>query len=108
MCAARPGRTWITPILATVLSLACVAISAAATPEQVDEAIKKGQDYLYSKLRQKPELGAGFQKPELSTAKDTKQIEPQGPSMGRPDIDCDVRTTGQRRKSAGSKTQASD
>ena len=77
----RSGGPASALVLAVVLLAALGNPASAATPEQVDEAIAKGVKFLYSKLNKEGNWEE-VQRPELSTPKDTKQINMKGRQWG--------------------------
>lgn len=75
------GGRWFAPLLAILLVASFTRWTVAATPEQVDAAIEKGTKFLYSKLNKEGNWEE-VQRPELSTPKDTKQINMKGRQWG--------------------------
>lgn len=77
----RCGGRWFATMLAVLVVASSSRPAPAATPEQVDATIQKGVAFLYSKLNKEGNWEE-VQKPELSTPKDTKQINLKGRQWG--------------------------
>ena len=76
-----PGGRWFAPSVGSLGLGELIAWTEAATPEQVEAAIEKGTKFLYSKLNKEGNWEE-VPKPELSTPKDTKQIDMKGRQWG--------------------------
>lgn len=77
----RPRGRWFAPALAILVIASLSRAAPGATPEQVDQAIEKATKFLYSKLG-KDGTWEAVPRPELSTPKDTKQIDLKGRQWG--------------------------